>query len=156
MGKEKFKAFSNADFANEDDRKSVSGYVIYGSAPIAWVSKKQTTVAQSTCEAEYIALNAVVNLQRFLGEIYRELTGLEFDVTNYVDNQSAIKIAKSLETKRSKHFGVRYHATKEYFATNGKKLQYVESKQNAADGFTKPLQQERFKQFCIDLDFLHP
>ena len=133
----------------------MSGYVIYGNTPIAWVSKTQTTVAQSTCEAEYFALNAVVNLQRFLGEIYQELTGLEFDVTNYMDNQSAIQIVKSLETKQSNHFDVHYHARKEYFATNEKNLQYVELKQNAADGFTKPLQQERFKQFCIDLDFLH-
>ena len=156
MEKNAFKAFSDADFANDEDRKSVSGFVIFGSAPIAWASRKQTTVAQSTCEAEYIALNAVVNLQRFVGEIYRELTGLEFNVINCVDNQSAMKIAKSLDTKRSKHFDVRYHATKEYFATNKKDLHYVESKFNRADGFTKPLPHEGFKQFCKYLNFLRP
>ena len=155
MEKEKFISYSDADFANEDDRRSVSGYVIYGTAPIAWASKKQTTVAQSTCEAEYIALNAVVNLQRFLGDSDRELTGLEIDITNLVDNQSTIKSAKSLDTKRSKHFDVRYYATKEYFSTRENALKYVEWKRNIADGLTKPLQLERLKQFCEDLDFLH-
>ena len=128
MEKEKVISYSDADFANEDDRKSVSRYVIYGTAPIAWASKKQTTVAQSTCEAEYIALNAVVTLQRCLGEMYCEQTGLEIDITNLVDNQRAIKIAKSFDTKRSKHFDVHYYATKEYFSTRENALKYVESK----------------------------
>ena len=67
-------------------------------------------------------------MQRFLGNICRELTGLEIDITTLVDNQSTIKIAKSLDTKRGKHFDVRYHATKEYFAEKENALKYVESK----------------------------
>ena len=46
MEKEKFLSYSYADVANEEDRKSVSGYIIYRTAPTAWASKKQTTVAQ--------------------------------------------------------------------------------------------------------------
>jgi hypothetical protein len=55
-----FGAYSDADFAsNPDDRKSVSGYVyMLGGGAIAWHSKKQSTMATSTTEAEYSALAA--------------------------------------------------------------------------------------------------
>ena len=37
--------------------KSTSGHVVYlGNGPVVWYSKQQTIVAQSTAEAEYIAL----------------------------------------------------------------------------------------------------
>ncbi|MBW0576868.1 hypothetical protein O181_116583 [Austropuccinia psidii MF-1] len=57
--KETLTGWANADYANDkEDRKSVSGYVILAfSNPICWLSKKQSVVAQSTTEAEYIAMN---------------------------------------------------------------------------------------------------
>ena len=48
--------FSDADWGNNSDQKSISGYVtIITGGAIAWSSKKQQTVALSTTEAEYIA-----------------------------------------------------------------------------------------------------
>ena len=45
-------------YANMDDYKSTSGYVfLVGSGAITWRSKKQTTIALSSTEAEYIALS---------------------------------------------------------------------------------------------------
>ena len=51
--------FSDADWAGDiNDRKSTSGYVFQiGGTAVSWRSKKQKTVALSTCEAEYIALS---------------------------------------------------------------------------------------------------
>ena len=53
-------AYSDADWAGDkNDRKSASGFVVlFGSHPISWGSRKQTCVALSTMEAEYIALTA--------------------------------------------------------------------------------------------------
>ncbi|MBW0521050.1 hypothetical protein O181_060765 [Austropuccinia psidii MF-1] len=51
--------WADADYANDRmDRKSISGILtsVFGN-PISWLSKKQTVVAQSTTEAEFIAMN---------------------------------------------------------------------------------------------------
>ena len=50
--------FSDADWGGDlDDRRSTSGYMFQvGGTAISWRSKKQTCVALSTAEAEYIAL----------------------------------------------------------------------------------------------------
>ena len=49
--------YSDSDWCGDkDDRKSTTGYVFkFGTSPISWCSKKQSVVALSTCEAEYIA-----------------------------------------------------------------------------------------------------
>lgn len=51
-------AFVDSDYAGDvTDRKSMSGYFVkLGSAPCSWASKKQRSVALSTCEAEFYAL----------------------------------------------------------------------------------------------------
>ena len=53
--------YSDSDWATSTDRRSTTGYCFSlnpSSAPISWKSKKQETVALSTCEAEYMALTA--------------------------------------------------------------------------------------------------
>ena len=53
-----FYGFSDAAFANADDRRSISGYVyLSNGGEITWGSKKQTTIALSSIEAEYVALS---------------------------------------------------------------------------------------------------
>ena len=53
----------DADWASSHDRKSISGYCFYlfnKSPLISWKSRKQPTVALSTCEAEYMALVSAI------------------------------------------------------------------------------------------------
>ena len=56
--------YSDADWASStDDRHCISGYCfsLNRTGPlISWKSRKQPTVAVSSCEAEYIALAAAV------------------------------------------------------------------------------------------------
>jgi hypothetical protein len=48
--------FSDSDMAGDiDDSKSTTGVVFLGGNPVTWSSQKQSVVALSSCEAEYIA-----------------------------------------------------------------------------------------------------
>lgn len=53
------KGFFDSDYAADTkNRKSLSGFIItFGDGTSMWGSKKQATVALSTCEAEYHEIN---------------------------------------------------------------------------------------------------
>src|ERR1700678_3599935 len=58
LSENSFFGFADAAFANHDDHKSTSGYVFMAAGgAITWKSKKQTTIALSSTEAEYVALS---------------------------------------------------------------------------------------------------
>ena len=71
---EEITGYSDADWAGDvGDRKSTSGYVfLLGGAAVSWKFAKQTTVALSTAEAEYIALSTAsqgaIWLQRLMSD----------------------------------------------------------------------------------------
>jgi ribonuclease HI len=49
--------YTDASLGQETDRKSRSGYLVFAfGSPIAWFSKKQSTTALSSTEAEVIAI----------------------------------------------------------------------------------------------------
>jgi hypothetical protein len=56
--------YCDSDYANDlgaEGRRSVAGYCFtLGSGVISWSSKKQKTIADSTCAAEYMAASEVV------------------------------------------------------------------------------------------------
>lgn len=53
----KLMAYTDSDYAGDlNDRRSTAGFVfMMASGAISWASKKQSVVALSTTEAEYIA-----------------------------------------------------------------------------------------------------
>src|SRR5436309_11074387 len=78
-----------------DDLKSIGGYVyILHHGTISWRSKKQDTVAQSTAEAEYIALSdatcKAIHLRQRIAEI--EQIGMQGPTTINCDSQGVISI----------------------------------------------------------------
>ena len=99
--------YSDADWASDlHSRRSTTGYVVYAAGgPIAWQSKLQTTVAESTMEAEYMAAfganQELIWLTGVLSEIEINLVD---PITLNMDAKSAIALAKNaMHHKRSKH-----------------------------------------------------
>ncbi|KAF7570398.1 hypothetical protein PtrM4_104000 [Pyrenophora tritici-repentis] len=99
------------------DRKSVSGStaMFYG-GPISWSSKKQRSVATSSCESEYIALSTCCKQGQWIAQMFRDLGFPKYigKDTNKVqmlgDNQGAIALTKNPHLhERSKHIDVCYH-----------------------------------------------
>ena len=137
-----------------DDGKSTSGYAFHiGSGIFLWSSKKQQTVALSTCEAEYIAAAACACQAMWLGYILSELNLEKDDPVNiYVDNKSAISLAKNpVSHNHSKHINIKYHFIREQVNEKIVKLVHCRTYENLLDIFTKPLKPDTFQKMKIKL-----
>ena len=68
--------YSDSDFASSANRRSISGYCFQlnsKSALISWKTRKQSLVADSTCESEYVALSEAAKEAVFLRQYFAEL-----------------------------------------------------------------------------------
>ncbi|KAK4391846.1 Retrovirus-related Pol polyprotein from transposon TNT 1-94 [Sesamum angolense] len=92
-------AFCDANWVTDNDEvSSTSGYVFtLGGGAISWKSAKQTCIARSTMESEFIALELAGQeaewLRNLIGDI--PLWGSTAPVSLHCDSQAAIGIAKN-------------------------------------------------------------
>jgi hypothetical protein len=131
------KGFADASFATDDsDCKSYTGYVFkLANCAVTWEARKQSTVATSSTEAEYVALSEAAKEAVYLKNLVCDLIGssvnpikIEFikgesdlirlmmhdKVELYNDNQSAQKIANNpVYHKRTKHINNKHHFIRE-------------------------------------------
>ena len=135
--------YCDSDYAADaTDRKSVNGYIFFlGPCIISWMSKKQDVVATSTTEAEYISLFVASQEAMFLRGIVGEMTdSAPQTITIMCDNNGAVALAKNpVFHKRSKHIDVKYHAIRERIQNKCISVARVDTHENVADCFTKPL-----------------
>jgi len=95
---------------------ATSGYLfLLSRAPISWRSQKQTTVALSTAEAEYMALSYASQEAMWLRQLISELKFKPTEATIvYEDNQAVICMAWNGQLHgRSKHIDIRCHFARE-------------------------------------------
>ena len=133
--------YSDADWGNDlDDRRSTTGYLFMaGNSPISWNSRKQQSVALSSCEAEYMAMSESTKEAVYLRQLCQAMgCQLEAPTRIYCDNQSAIQLLTNVGKHhgRSKHIDIRYH-----FVRDHKDIIFlhVSSKENLSDFLTKPV-----------------
>jgi hypothetical protein len=112
-GEVKLQGYSDSDWAGSaTDRKSTSGCCFsLGSMMISWFSRKQTSMALSSTEAEYMAASTASCEAIWLCKLLAGLFDQELDPTViYCDNQSCIKLSENpVFHDRSKHIEIRYH-----------------------------------------------
>ncbi|KAK4407754.1 Copia protein [Sesamum angolense] len=113
----KLRGFTDADWVGDaSDRRSTSGYFFnIGSVVVSWCSKKQSTVALSSTEAEYmattIATQECIWLKRLIGDIYGRVN---YAVPMKCDNESAIRLASNPAFHgRMKHVEIHHHFVQE-------------------------------------------
>ncbi len=142
--------YADASYASDqDDRKSTSGYLfLLGGAPISWLSKKQTTVALSTLEAEYIALCLATQEALWLTQLLKELDiSIPLPLRIFEDNQGAIAISNDPKHHpKTKHIEVKYHFIREKVDSGEIRIQHVESRNMLADLLTKPISKEKLSE----------
>ena len=134
--------YTDSDWGqSEDDRKSVSGYIwLLAGAPVAWQSRTQKSVSQSSCEAEFIALSEAVREVRWMSQFLEELRfPAKQPITVFIDNEAARRLAEDpVSHQRNKHIDITYFSLREQVGNGLVKLVHVPSVDNIADIFTKP------------------
>lgn len=143
--------YTDADWAGDaDERKSTSGYVfLLGDTSISWYSKKQTCVALSTMEAEFVALSAAAQegvwLNRFLNHLNRQAP--RNPVTIMSDSQSSIAYTKDSKFhSKAKHIDIKYHFVKDLVAQGEVNVKYITTQDMIADPLTKAVSRSLFQK----------
>ena len=137
------RGFSDSDWGSSEDKRSTTGYMFclneHGGA-ISWKSRKQPTIALSTCEAEYMALVATTQEALFLSTLVRDF-GLSTTepIPLRGDNQGAISLVKNPIThEKSKHIDIKFHFIREKFSEGRISIDHIPTGDNVADLMTKP------------------
>jgi len=134
-----------------DTSCSVGGYCFtLGSGMVSWGSRKQATVADSTCYAEYMALHDATHETIFLRQL---LAGLHFLPSSpsrlLCDNDAATHLMEDhVWHPHTKHVHVKYHFVHKQVLAGNITVTCVPTKENTANIFTKPLGKVDFQRLC--------
>ena len=140
-----FQGYSDASFADDVDSSRSTGACVFKlwNAPIMWRSKLQPLVTLSSAESEYVSVSDAAKEAIYISALLQELGYAGGDVkqvTLNVDNQAAIAMsANNVYHPRTKHIRLRYHHIRELVSLGQLKLEWVDTKRQAADILTKPL-----------------
>ena len=140
-----FITYSDSDHAScLDTRRSVGGYAVkVGTGAVSWSSKKQSTVALSSTEAEYIATVAAGKEMLWMHSLLKEL---HFEINDalpmFVDNRSALTVLMDPQHHgRMKHLDINIHWIRDVVKGGTIAPYHVPSDENTVDIFTKALPQ---------------
>ena len=127
------------------------GYAIsYAGCPLTWASKLQTEIALSTVEAEYIALSQSLREVICMMQMVEEAKSKQIPIrTNaqtavhcnaFEDNTGALELSKVPKMRpRTKHINIKYHHFREHVQKGTITVEHVDTENQVADIFTKPL-----------------
>jgi len=149
-----FYGYSDAAYANTDDYKSTSGYVfLAGGAAITWGSRKQTTIALSSTEAEYIALSEASREAMWLRHLYGELGYIQEKPTLLIgDNNGSIAMAKNPQFhKQTKHVEIHWHWVRNLVQDGLITINSCRDPEQTADILTKSLLRQKHAKHTKEL-----
>ncbi|XP_058760791.1 secreted RxLR effector protein 161-like [Vicia villosa] len=88
--------YIDSDFSRyQDEKKSIAGYIfMIKGVPISWSSRKQSIVALSSCETEYMAASYATCQETWIEMLLEELKIMEpMKMKLFVDNKSTVDLA---------------------------------------------------------------
>jgi len=133
---------TDASFQTDKDVfRSKSRFVFcLNGGEVSWKSSKQSTVADSTTEAEYIAASEAAKEAVWIRKFITELgvvPSISGPIDLYCDNNGVITQAKKPRShQKSKHIQRRYHLIREINDRGDVKISRVSMNANVADPFT--------------------
>ncbi|GJT18960.1 ribonuclease H-like domain-containing protein [Tanacetum coccineum] len=152
-------AYTDSDYAGATlDRKSTTGGCQFlGNRLISWQCKKQTVVATSTTEAEYVA---AASCCRQVLWIQNQLLDYGYNFMNtviYIDNTSTICIIENpVQHSKTKHIEIRHHFIRDCNAKKLIQMAKIDTQLNVADLLTKGFDAGRFQYLVSSIGMLNP
>ena len=121
--------------------RSLSGFLIYFSGPLHWVSNCQTITARSSAESEIYVTDECTKCLLQLHHIVEGL-GLTNELMKpptiiYNDNAACVAWSRNSTTKGLRHIQIRENAVRESVQSNFIKVEHIPGKLNLSDMFTK-------------------
>ena len=141
--------YSDANWISDsNDTKSTSGYVFtLGGAAVSWKSSKQTYIARSTMESEFIALDKTGEEAEWLRNFLEDIpmwTKPVPAICIHCDSEAAIGRARNhMYNGKSRHIRLRHNTVRQFLSNGIISIDYVKSKDNIADPLTKGLAREQ-------------
>ncbi|GJV79616.1 retrovirus-related pol polyprotein from transposon TNT 1-94 [Tanacetum coccineum] len=149
--------YADSDHAGDYvDRKSTSGVCTFmGCCLTSWFSKKQTALAISTTEAEYVSAGKACQQALWMKQALIDY-GIRLDnIPIMCDNKGAIDLSKNpVQHSRTKHIEIRHHFLRDNVQKGNISLEKVSSEDNIADILTKPLKREPFNYLRLGLGMM--
>ncbi|GJW69481.1 hypothetical protein Tco_0123905 [Tanacetum coccineum] len=139
------------------DRKSTTGGCQFlGKRLISWQCKKQTIVANSTTEAEYVA---TTNCFGQVLWIQNQMLDYGFNFMNtkiYIDNESTICVVKNLVFhSKTKHIKIRHHFIRDSYEKKFIQVIKIHTDHNVSDLLTKAFDVSKFNFFIASIGLLN-
>ena len=133
------------------DSRSTTGYIfgLQGGA-ICWNSRRQSTVALSSTEAEYLSLSAATQEALWLNRLAQELLIVEKGkpLLIYCDNKGAIDLSKNSKFRaRTKHINVRHYFVKNSIEKKEIEVKFVPTTHMLADALIKATNHQKLVEF---------
>ena len=135
-------------------RKSYTGWLVkVGGGLVAWYSKRQGCIAQSSTEAEYVAAAALGNEMVWWRRLLEDLGYVQGGpVTIWCDNRSTNRLAEHPgRFEATKHIELRYHVLRDYQERGVIKMRWTSTWTQLADILTKNGDVKRFRRVVAEI-----
>ncbi|KAI3712432.1 hypothetical protein L1987_70988 [Smallanthus sonchifolius] len=151
-------AYSDSDYGGCNlDRKSTSGGCQFlGNRLVSWQCKKQSTVSQSTAEAEYIVVALCCSQVRWIHHQMLDY-GITFHETPILcDNTAVPHITKNpVQHSKTKHIEIKHHFIRDCVEKKHIRIVEVKTNKQTTDIFTKAFDSTRFAQLVEMLGMIN-
>ncbi|MBW0539584.1 hypothetical protein O181_079299 [Austropuccinia psidii MF-1] len=134
-----FECYVDANWGGEGNRSTHVFLMLYHGSPVSWQSKRQPTVAGSTCQAEYIALSFAAKECTWLSNLFLEITGPHTPKI-LSDNKAAINISSNVASRnQTRHLLREFNYINELLCKGSVTIGWISTKHQLADILTKAL-----------------
>eukprot|EP00253_Pinus_taeda_P005872 PITA_05872 len=153
----RYQSDPDSDFVGcVDSRKSTPGYIfMMVDGAVSWRSVKQTLIATSTMEAEFVScFEATLHgvwLKSFIFGL-RIMDSISKPLRIYCDNSATVFMAKNNKSgSRNKHIDIKYLAMREHVKDNKVFIEHVSIELMIVDPLTKGMPPLKFKDHVMNM-----